>query len=79
MAKAIRRQKRADKLQRALMGQRDLMGMTYDDLAAAAGVSKATAHRLLHEPERMSIEQLRTFCRALQIPADEVRSIIPLA
>lgn len=78
MAKAIIRPKRADKLQRALMGQRDLLGMTYDDLAAAAGVSKATAHRLLHEPERMSISQLRSFCHALQLHPDDVRGLLPL-
>ena len=78
MAKSARRSKRIDGLQRVLMGQRELLGMTYDDLAAAAGVSKSTAHRLLHEPESMSLSQLRAFCRALQLQPDDVRGLLPL-
>lgn len=79
MAKATRRPKRADKLQRNLMGQKELLGMSYEDLAAAVGMSKATAHRLMHQPESMTITQLQSFCRALHLSADDVRGLIPLA
>lgn len=79
MAKATRRPKRADKLQRNLMGQKELLGMSYEDLAAAVGLSKATAHRLMHQPENMTISQLQKFCRALHLTADDVRGLIPLA
>ena len=79
MAKATRRPKRADKLQRNLMGQKELLGMSYEDLAAAVGLSKATAHRLMHQPESMTITQLQKFCRALNLSAEDVRGLIPLA
>ena len=74
----IRTKNQTAKLQRVLLGQRELLGMTYDDLAAAAGVSKSTAHRLLHEPESMSLAQLRSLCHALQLQPDDVRGLLPL-
>ena len=78
MAKSTRRPKQTDRLQRALFGQRALLGMSYDDLATAAGVSKATAWRLMQRPECMSLIQLRAFCKALQLRGDDIRDLIPL-
>lgn len=78
MSRPTRYPKRIDKLQRALMGQREMLDMTYDELAAAAGISKATAHRLMHQPEKMSLMQLYAFCHALQLRGDDIRDLIPL-
>lgn len=79
MAKATRRPKRADKLQRNLMGQKELLGMSYEDLAAAVGMCKVTTYRLMQQPENMTISQLQKFCRALHLTAEDVRGLIPLA
>ena len=78
MGKYARRSKSADRLQRLLVGQKCVLGLSFEELAAAAGVSKSTAHRLLHEPESMSLAQLRAFCRALQLQPDDVRGLLPL-
>lgn len=78
MGNANRRIKKTDRLQRLLIGQKCMLGLSFEELAAAAGVSKSTAHRLLHEPEYMSLAQLRAFCRALQLQPDDVRGLLPL-
>lgn len=78
MGNANRRIKKTDRLQRLLIGQKCMLGLSFEELAAAAGVSKSTAHRLLHEPESMSLAQLRAFCRALQLQPDDVRGLLPL-
>lgn len=70
--------KRADVLHRTLLGQRELLGLTYDELASRVGLSKATTHKLMHSPEKMNLSQLRSFCRALQLAPDEIRGLLPL-
>ena len=60
-----------------IQGQRDLLELTYDDLAPAMGASRQTVASRCRDPEKMTLGELRKLTRALSIPAEEMRALIP--
>lgn len=78
MKRTKHRPDRWDPVRRLLFGQRELLDLTFDDLASITGYSKGSVHKYLHHPESMSVEQIRTVCRALHIEPAEIRPLLPL-
>ena len=74
MPKLKRRPDRYDKMRVLLMGQRELLGIGYEDLGAQVG----TAYNRLHHPEKMTVEEMCRYARALEISADDLRAAIPM-
>lgn len=78
MKRTKHRPDRWDPVKRLLLGQRALLDVTYEDLAALTGISKTTVHDYMLHPWKMKIDQLRTVCRALHIEPAEIRPLLPL-
>lgn len=78
MPKLKRKADRFDKMRVLLMGQRELLGMGYEELGTKTGCATGTAFNRLHHPEKMTVEEMCRYARALEIPADELRAAIPM-
>ena len=78
MPKIKRKPDRFDKMRVLLMGQRELLGMGYEELGKKTGSSTGTAYNRLHHPEKMTVDELCRFARTLEIPADDFRAAIPM-
>lgn len=78
MPKVKRRPDKFDRLRVLLMGQRELLGMSYEELGTKVGSATGTVHNRLHHPENMTVGELCRFARALEIPADDFRAAIPM-
>lgn len=77
MPKARERYNPYEKLQVLLMGKMQLLGMDQATLAAKVGCCDKTVGTRLKNPERFTLDELSRFRRALNIPIDELRAVIP--
>ena len=78
MPKIKRRSDRFDRMRVLLMGQRELLGMGYEELGQKVGSATGTAYNRVRHPENMTIDELRRYGHALEIPADDLRAAIPM-
>lgn len=51
---------------------------TFDELAAAVGLSRQALCRRLAKPETVTLELFRKINRALAIPAEDARKALPM-
>lgn len=65
MEKTFRRQ---DRVLRAIIREKVFRKISYDELAARAGVGRSTVQKFVNHPEQLRLEHLRKCCIAADIP-----------
>jgi len=53
-----------------------MRGATVEDLATSARVGETTMYRRMRAPDSLTIGELRAIVHKLQIPADELKTVI---
>lgn len=61
-----------DHIRERLAKAKDDSGLTYDAIAEAAGIDRATAHRAIAGPTDIAVETLIPLAQALGLKADEL-------
>ena len=60
--------RRQDRLLRDVIREKVLRKISYDELAAKAGVGRCTVQKFVNHPEQLRVEHLRKCCIAADIP-----------
>ncbi|MBR3960843.1 MAG: hypothetical protein IKK13_01360 [Clostridia bacterium] len=67
-AEAEKEFRRQDRILRDIIREKVHRKISYDELAAKAGVGRNTVHKFMTHPELMRIDLLRKCCIAAEIP-----------
>jgi hypothetical protein len=78
MPKLKRAENKYERLQTTIYGKMEVLHMDYSMLGQKLGCCRQTAAGLVHDPERITLRLLPKFARALEIPAEELRALIPM-
>jgi len=60
-----------------LMGRKVLYQLTFEDIGARVGLHKNTVLSDFHAPEKIRIDRLPKYARALDIPKEEILAALP--
>lgn len=60
--------RRQDRVLRDVIREKVLRKISYDELAAKAGVGRSTVQKFVNHPEQLRVEHLRKCCIAADIP-----------
>lgn len=61
-----------------VMARRQADGRSWEELAAALGMSPTTLRSYIKKPEQMRLGTLRRLNRLLAIPAEDARAALPM-
>ena len=65
------------KMKVLLAGKRDVLGLTNSEVGQRVGQTHPTVKVRISNPERMTIDELRRYARALDISREEIVAALP--
>lgn len=77
MPKLKRTPGKYDHLAAMLLGKKELLHLTYEQIAAPLGVCEKTARNCFRDLGELRLKDLPKLARLLDIPAEEMRAAIP--
>jgi len=66
-----------DRMKVLLAGKRDVLGLTNSEVGSRVGQTHPTVKSRITNPERMTLEEMRRYAKALGISKEEICAALP--